>query len=141
MIGGAAAGPVFRGARLRLPPQGPAVVQGWRKGLDGVGVGIGVAGGSGFGHGCSLGDEIADQGLGHGTTSSAGFLEDVLVKSGETIVEFCLKCVRRHGIEFLENGCRVLNNRSLVEICQVFGLDVGDDVQSVFERPSMIAVH
>ena len=52
LIGGAAAGPVFWGARLRLPPQGPAAVQGRRKGLDGggrgldgVGVGIGVAGG------------------------------------------------------------------------------------------------
>jgi hypothetical protein len=32
----------------------------------------------------------------------------------------------------------VLNNRSLVEICQVFGRDY---VQSVFERPTMIAVH
>jgi hypothetical protein len=51
-------------------------VQGRRKGLDGgargldvVGIGIGVAGagGSGFGHGCSL-----------------GFLEDVLVESGES---------------------------------------------------------
>ena len=53
LIGGAANGPVFRGALLRLPPQGPAAVQGLQKGLDGggrgldgVGVGIGVAGGS-----------------------------------------------------------------------------------------------
>jgi len=75
----------------------------------------------GFGHGCSL-----------------GFLEDVLVDSGERVVEFCQKRVRRHGIKFLENGCLVLNNRSLVEICQVFGRDY---VQSVFERPTMIAVH
>ena len=138
LIGGGAAGPVFGGGRPRLPPQGPAAVQGRRKGLDSVGVGIGVAGGSGFGHGCSLGDELADQGRGHGTTSSAGFLEDVLVESSETIVEFCPKCVRRHGIEFLANGCLLLNNRSLDEICQVFGRDY---VQSVFERPAMIAVH
>jgi len=128
------AAPVFGGTRLRLPqrlsPQEPAAVQGRRKGLDGgargldvVGIGIGVAGagGSGFGHGCSL-----------------GFLEDVLVESGERVVEFCQKRVRRHGIKFLENGCLVLNNRSLVEICQVFGRDY---VQSVFERPTMIAVH
>ena len=74
-----------------------------------------------FGHGCSL-----------------GFLEDVLVESGERVVEFCPKRVRRHGIKFLVNGCLVLNNRSLVEICQVFGRDY---VQSVFERPTMIAVH
>ena len=91
-----AAAPVFRGGRLRLPPQGPAAVQGRRKGLDGggrgldgVGVGIGVAGGSSLGHGCSLGDELADKGLDHGTTSSAGFLEDVLVESGERVVEIC----------------------------------------------------
>ena len=113
---------------LRLPPQGPAAVQGRQKGLDGggrgldgVGIGIGFAGGSGFGHGCSL-----------------GFLEDVLVESGERVVEFCPKRVRRHGIKFLENGCLVLNNRSLVETFQVFGRDY---VQSVFERPTMIAVH
>ena len=45
---------------------------GGARGLDGVGIGIGVAGagGSGFGHGCSL-----------------GFLEDVLVESGERVVE------------------------------------------------------
>ena len=125
-----AAAPVFRGALLRLPPQGPAAVQGRRKGLDGggrgldgVGVGIGVAGVSSLGHGCSLGDELADQGLHHGTTSSADFLEDALVKSSERVLEFCPKCVMRHVIEFLENGCLVLNNRSPVEICQVFELD------------------
>ena len=88
-------------------------LDGGGRGLDGVGIGIGVAGGSGFDYGCSL-----------------GFLEDVLVESGERVVEFCPKRVRRHGIKFLEKGCLVLNNRSLVEICQGFGLDY---VQSAFE--------
>ena len=83
-------------------------MQGRRKGLDGgargldvVGIGIGVACacGSGFRHGCSL-----------------GFLEDDLVESCKRAVEFCPKRVMRHGIEFLENGCLVLNNRSLVEM-------------------------
>jgi hypothetical protein len=86
---------------------------------------------------CSIGDELAGQGLGRGTTSSAAFLEDLLVESCERVVEFCPKRVRRHGIKLIENGCLVLNNRSLVEICQVFGRDY---VQSVFERPTMIAV-
>ena len=132
---------------LRLPPQGPAAVQGRQKGLDGggrgldgVGIGIGVAGGSGFRQVCSLGDELVDQGLGHWTTSSAGFLEDLLVECSERVVEFCPKCVRRHGIEFLENRCLVLKCEGikLVEICQVFGWD---NVKVVFERPKIIAVH
>ena len=72
---------IYRGSRCS--PQEPAAVQGRRKGLDcggrgldGVSIGIGVAGGNGFGYGCSL-----------------GFLEDVLVESGERVVEFCQKRV------------------------------------------------
>ncbi len=67
--------PVFSapaaGAGARLPPQGPAAVQpcrvdeGGGRVLDVVGDDC-VARGSGVGHGCSLGDELADPGLGHG---------------------------------------------------------------------------
>ncbi len=50
-------------------------------------------------------------------------------------MEFCQKRVRRRGIKLLENGCLVLNNRSLVEICQAVGLD---NIKSVPERPTII---
>jgi hypothetical protein len=40
-------------------------------------------------------------------TYSAGFLEDLLVESGETVAGLCPKLVRGHGIEFLECGCLV----------------------------------
>ncbi len=33
---------------------------------------------------------------------------DLLVETGERVVELCSKFVREHGIEFLENRCLVL---------------------------------
>ena len=52
------------------------------------------------GNGCSLGDELAGQGLGSGTSPSAGFLEDVVVEWSEKVVELGPKFVRGHGIGF-----------------------------------------
>ncbi len=54
--------------------------------------------------GGGLGDELADQGLGHRTSPSAGSLEDLLVEIGERVAELCPKSLRGRGIECLENG-------------------------------------
>ncbi len=81
---------------LGLPSAPP-----WRGALAEPGcdvVGAGLAGGRVFGHGCSLRDKLADQGLGHGMSPSAGFLEDVLVESSERVAELCTKFVSGHGI-------------------------------------------
>jgi hypothetical protein len=42
--------------------------------------------------------------LGRGTSPSAGFLEDVLIKCNESVAELCPNFVRGHGIKFLENN-------------------------------------
>ncbi len=43
----------------------------------------------------------AIQGLGHGTSPSAGSLDDLHVEIGERVAELCLKSISRHGIECL----------------------------------------
>ncbi len=50
----------------------------------------------------TLGDKLAGQGLGRRTSPRAGYLEDVLVESGERVEELCPKFVRGYGIKFLE---------------------------------------
>ncbi len=66
------------------------------------------AAGSGAGKDAAFGDKPAGQGHGNGTSPSAGFLEYVLVEIGERTAELCLKIIRGHGIEFLENRCQCL---------------------------------
>jgi hypothetical protein len=67
-----------------------------------------VAGGSGVGHGCSLGDELADQGHIRAWPRGAGSLVDFLIEIDERVAELCSKFVREHCIEFLENRHLVL---------------------------------
>jgi hypothetical protein len=54
---------------------------------------VGAVGWSVFGQGCSLGDELADQ----GTSSSAGSQEDLLVEIGERVVELSALSEIRQG--------------------------------------------
>jgi hypothetical protein len=49
--------------------------------------------------------------LDHKATSSAGFLEDLLVESGERVEEPCSKFVRGYRIDFLELACGSSSNR------------------------------
>jgi hypothetical protein len=96
---GESAAPVFWGALLRLPPQGLTAVlrrrgQGarlrwrWRRRR------VQAWDDRWVGNGCSLGDELAGQGLGHWKSPRAGFLEDVLVECCERVAELCPKFVR-----------------------------------------------
>ncbi len=96
---------------------------GGRRGLDVVR----ADGRSVFGQRCSLGDEFADQGLGHGTSPIAGTLEDRLVELGERVAELCPKFVIGNGIECLENGCLVLKCAGTRRVLMKDGDGVNDE--------------
>ena len=100
---------------------------GGRGGLDVVG----AVGGSGVGQECSLGDELADHGLGHGTSPSAGSQEDLLVEMSERVAELCPKFVRGQGIEYFENGCLVLKCAGMRGVLMKDGDRVDDEGEDV----------
>ncbi len=82
-------------------------------------------------HGSSLRCKLADQGLGHWTSSSAGFLEDVLVESSERVAELCTKFVSGHGIECLEKRCLVLKRTGMRGVMMKDGDGVDDECEDV----------
>ena len=138
-FGAAFGGPLRRGGRRRRlgRRRGLRRCRGGGRGLgvgtDG-GVGVGTGDGfNGFGRGCSLVLELADEGLGHGTSPSAGSQEDVPVESGENVAELCPKIVSGHFDQFPENRCLVLKRTGMREVLMKLrdavddqGEDVGD---------------
>ncbi len=122
----------FRGRRCRAGGRElDCVGSGLNGGIGCDVVGAGLAGGRVFGHGCSLRDKLADQGLGHGTSPSACFLEDVLVESSERVVKLCTKFVSGHVIAFLENRCLVLKRAGMRGVLMKDGDRVDDEGEDV----------
>ncbi len=99
-------------------------------------------------HWCKPSLELAGQGLGHGTTSSADILEDLLVESGARLRK--TQSSVRNVSGYMESSSLRIdascwsvweyidNTRSLLEICQVHKRD---NVKSVLERPTIISAH
>jgi hypothetical protein len=94
-----------------------------RGGRGSIGKGVNVVGVGDVGRywqRCSLGDELAGQGLGSRSSPRDGFPEDVLVDSSERVEELSPKSVRVYGIESLEIRCLKL----LEEKWQILGRNI-----------------